>query len=212
MLTDKSSREFAKLLASKNPVPGGGGAAALTAALGTALNSMVANFSLGKKKFIDVKGKHEDLLKRGEILREKLIDLVDKDAELFEPLSKAYVMPSNTEEEKLNKEKELQKCLKAACSAPMEILELAFDAIKMHEEILDISSKNIISDVGVGVQCLKAALNSAYLNVLININSISDEDYVRVNKERAERLLCDGNNTADEVFAKVVNIINGQEV
>ena len=209
MLTQKSSREFAVLLASKNPVPGGGGAAALTAALGTALNSMVANFSIGKKKFIDVREKHEDLLKRGEILREKLIDLVDKDAEFFEPLSRAYVMPSNTAEEKEQKEEVLQKCLKVACSAPMETLEYTYDAIKMHEEIVDISSKNIISDVGVGVQCLKAALNSAYLNVLINLNSITDEDYVKENKEKAERLLAEGNSIADEVYIKVVNTING---
>ena len=200
MLTQQSLREFAALLASKNPVPGGGGAAALTAALGIALNSMVANFSIGKKKFIDCKEKHEDLLKRGEVLREKLIDLVDKDAEFFEPLSKAYVMPSNNEEEKQQKEEVLQRCLKIACSAPMETL---------HKEIVDISSKNIISDVGVGVQCLKAALNSAYLNVLINLNSIVDESYVAENKEKAEKLLSKGNVVADEVYAKVVNIING---
>lgn len=209
MLTQQSCREFAALLASKNPVPGGGGAAALTAALGTALNSMVANFSIGKKKFIDCTEKHEDLLQKGEILREKLIALVDKDAEFFEPLSKAYVMSSNTEEEKKHKEETLQKCLKAACSAPMEMLKYTYDAIILHKEIVDISSKNIISDVGVGVQCLKAALNSAYLNVLINLNSITDESYVAENKEKAEKLLSEGSLLADEIYAEVVKIING---
>lgn len=209
MLTQESCREFAALLASKNPVPGGGGAAALVAALGIALNTMVANFSIGKKKFIDYKDKHEDLIKRGEILREKLIDLVDKDAEFFEPLSKAYVMPSSTEEEKQLKNEVLQKCLKEACSAPMETLEYTYDAILMHKEIENISSKNILSDVGVGVQCLKAALNSAYLNVLINLNSINDESYVLSNKEKAEKLLAEGNIIADEVYARVVKIVNG---
>ncbi|WP_313342039.1 cyclodeaminase/cyclohydrolase family protein [Sedimentibacter sp.] len=209
MLTQESCREFATLLASKIPAPGGGGAAALTAALGTALNSMVANFSIGKKKFIDCKDKHEKLLARGEALREKLVDLVDKDAELFEPLSKVYVMPSNTEEEKNKKEEVLQKCLKAACTAPMETLEYTYEGILMHEEIVNISSKNIISDVGVGVQCLKAALNSAYLNVLINLNSITDESYVTENKEKAEKILSDGNKIADEVYAKVINMVNG---
>lgn len=209
MLTQKSCREFAVLLASKNSVPGGGGAAALVAALGTALNTMVANFSIGKKKFIDYKDKHEELIKRGEVLREKLVDLVDKDAEFFEPLSKAYVMPSNTEEEKQLKNEVLQKCLKEACSAPMETLEYTYDAILMHKEIEDISSKNIISDVGVGVQCLKAALNSAYLNVLINLNSMDDASYVENQKEKAEKLLTEGNIIADEVYTKVVKIING---
>lgn len=209
MLTEISCREFAAELASKKPVPGGGGAAALTAALGTALNTMVANFSIGKKKFIDCKEKHEELINKGEILREKLVDLVNKDAEFFEPLSKAYVMPSNTEEEKKQKQEVLQKCLKVACSAPMETLELTYEAILLHKEIQDISSKNIISDVGVGVQCLRAALNSAYLNVLINLNSIKDEDYVAENKLKAEKLVNEGTKIAEEVYDNVVKIING---
>lgn len=211
MLTQESCRSFAALLASKQPVPGGGGAAALTAALGIALNTMVANFSRGKKKFIDYQEKHDELIARGEALREKLVDLVDKDAEYFEPLSRAYVMPSGTEKEKKEKENELQKCLKKACSAPMETLEYTYDAILMHKEIEDLSSKNIISDVGVGVQCLKAALNSAYLNVLINLNSINDEKYVNENKEKAERLVFEGSRLADEIYLKVLNIINIKE-
>ena len=208
MLTQLSCRDFTIELASKKPVPGGGGAAAMVGALGVALNTMVANFSYGKKKFIDIKDKHEDIIKRGEILGEKLIDLIDKDAECFEPLSKAFVMPSNTEVEKKVKNETLQECLITACSAPMETLELSYDAILLHKEIVDISSINIISDVGVGVQCLKAALNSAYLNVLINLNSINDQNYVIKNKEKAERLVLEGNKFADEIYGKVTNILN----
>lgn len=208
MLTELTCREFAKELASKKPVPGGGGAAAFNAALGTALNSMVANFSIGKNKFIDRKEQHESLLKRGEVLREKLIDLIDKDAEYFEPLSKAYIMPANTEEEKKQKDEVLQGCLKVACSAPMEILECTYEAIVMHKEILDISSKNIISDVGVGVQSLKAALNSAYLNVLINLNSIKDTYYTLKHREKAEKLVTEGVKIADEVFSEVLKMLN----
>ena len=208
MLTELTCRDFAKELASKKPVPGGGGAAAMVAALGAALNTMVANFSYGKKKFIDIKYKHEDLINRGEILRDKLIDLVDKDAQYFEPLSKAYVMPSNNEEEKKLKNDTLQNCLIAACSAPMETLEFSYHAILLHKEIADISPKNVISDVGVGVQFLKAALNSAYLNVLINLNSIDDENYVKIQKEKAERLVDTGEKVADEVYEKVVTILN----
>ena len=208
MLTELSCKDFAEELASKKPVPGGGGAAAMVAALGAALNTMVANFSYGKKKFIDIKDKHEELIKRGEILRVKLIDLVNKDAEVFEPLSRAYVMPSNTDEEKALKNKTLQRYLIEACSAPMETLEFSYDAILLHEEILDISSKNIISDVGVWVQFLKAALNSAYLNVLINLNSMDDEDYVRGQRDKAEKLVDRGTKVADEVYQKVLTVLN----
>lgn len=208
MLTELSCREFAHELASKKPVPGGGGTAALTAALGAALNTMVANFSIGKKKLLDCREKHEELISRGEALREKLVDLVNKDAEAFEPLSRAYAMPAGTDEEIKEKEEVLQKCLKEACCAPMETLKCTFEAILMHQEIQDISSRNIISDVGVGVQCLKAALNSAYLNVLINLCSISDEMYVAEHKEKAEKLVKEGCLAADEVYNKVLKTMS----
>lgn len=207
-LTQLSSKEFAFELASKKPVPGGGGAAALVGALGAALNTMVANFSVGKKKFVDYKEKHEDIIRRGEVLRNKLIDLIDKDAENFEPLSKAYSMPSSTEEERVKKEDTLQKCLKVACSAPLEILQYTYEAILLHNEIVDISSKTIISDVGVGVQCLKASLYSAYLNIEINIKSMNDKVYVLKVRENSKKMVEEGSKIADEVFEKVVRIMN----
>lgn len=207
-LTQLSCNEFAIELASKKPVPGGGGAAALVGAVGVALNTMVANYSIGKKKLIEYTERYEDILKRGEILREKLIELIDKDAENFEPLSKAYLMLSRTEEEKIEKEEMMQKCLKMACSAPLKILEYTFESILLHNEIVDISSKTMISDIGVGVQCLKAALYSAYLNVEINIKSISDEDYVLKTRERVKKMVEDGAVVADEVYEKVIRIMN----
>lgn len=207
-LTKLSCEEFTSELASKKPVPGGGGAAALAGALGVALNSMVANFSKGKKKFIGFEKQHEEILEKGEKLAQKLLTAIEKDAENFEPLSKAYVMPSGTEEEKRIKNEVMQNCLKAANEAPLETLRLVYEGILLHEELIDISSKTIISDIGVGVQLLKAALNSAYLNVLININSISDQEYVNKNKEMVEELLKDGNVKADKIYEKVLKILS----
>jgi formiminotetrahydrofolate cyclodeaminase len=207
-LTQLSCEDFAKELSSKKPVPGGGGAAALSGALGVALNSMVANFSKGKKKFLDFEKQHEEILLRGDKLRDKLLSAIQKDAVNFEPLSRAYVLPTNNDEEKRIKEETMQQCLKVANSAPMETMELVYDGILLHEELVDISSKTIISDIGVGVQLLKAALNSAYLNVLININSITDTDYVKENKEKAEKLLTEGNKKADAIYEKVLKILS----
>ena len=207
-LQQLSCEEFAEELASKKSVPGGGGAAALAGALGVALNSMVANFSRGKKKFIEFESQHEEILKEGERLRTELLAAIQKDADNFEPLSRAYALPSATEEEKASKEKIMQQCLKAANSAPMETLNLAYEGILLHEKLADISSKSIISDIGVGVQLLKAALNSAYLNVLININSITDKDYVDKNKKEAEKLLKDGNQKSTEIYEKVLKILS----
>ena len=206
-LTELSCKDFTFELSSKKPVPGGGGAAALAGSLGVALNMMVVNFSKGKKKFIQYEKQHEDTLNKGEKLRLELLNLVEKDAVYFEPLSMAYSMPATTAEEKAKKENRMQKCLKDACSAPVETMELVYEGIKLHEEITDISSVTIISDIGVGVQLLKAALNSAYLNVLINVNSINDDEYVYNIKKRTDAILLDGNKKADEIYSKVLNIL-----
>lgn len=203
-LTELSCKDFTIELSSKKPVPGGGGAAALTGSLGVALNMMVANFSKGKKKFIQYEKQHEEILNKGEKLRVELLNLVEKDAINFEPLSKAYTMPSATEEEKIIKDKEMQRCLKDACGAPIEMMEKIFEGINLHQELADIASINIISDIGVGVQLLKAAINSAYLNVLINANLITDDEYVHKIKLKSRSLLVIGNEKADIIYDKVL--------
>ncbi len=207
-LTELSCKDFSYELSSKKPVPGGGGAAALAGSLGLALNMMVANFTKGKKKFIQYEKQHEEILKRCEELRVELLNLVEKDAINFEPLSKAYSMPSTTDEEKNLKENEMQKCLKIACRAPLETMDLVYEGINIHDELTEIASLNIISDIGVGVQLLKAALNSAYLNVLININSINDDVYVNDIKKKTSILLDNGNKKADEIYSKVLKIMS----
>jgi len=206
-LTERTCKDFADVLASKEAVPGGGGAAALVGALGVALNSMVANFSIGKKKFKDVEDKHRDILERGYALKDQLIELIDKDAENFLPLSKAYGIKALTDEEKAEKDKVLQDALKVACSAPVQMVECIYQSILLHEELVDISSKLIISDIGVGVQCLKAALYSAQLNVVINVNSIKDEEYTSQVRENTEEMVEKGSRIADQVYKKVIDIM-----
>ena len=123
MLTDKTCKEFVDILASKEPVPGGGGASALVGALGMALGSMVGNLTLGKKKYMDVQEDIKAILEKAETLQDELIILVKKDAEAFEPLSKAYGLPRNTIDEKRKRDEVMEEALKIACSTPMEIME-----------------------------------------------------------------------------------------
>ena len=129
--------------------------------------------------------------------------MIDEDAKGFYPLSKAYGLPTSTDEEKQIKEETMQKALKVACEVPINIVRACHKAIKLHEELVDKGSRLAISDVGVGVQCLRAAILSAELNVVININSIKDEEYVtKVNTEMKE-LVEDGVKICDEVFRQV---------
>ncbi|RBP68943.1 formiminotetrahydrofolate cyclodeaminase [Alkalibaculum bacchi] len=206
-MIDGSCVEFADKLASKAAVPGGGGAAALVGALGTALASMVVNLTLGKKKYAEFEEINKEIMAKALKIQEELLEMVDKDAENFLPLSKAYGLPKETEEEKKYKEETLEKCLIVACGVPVDIVKKTYEAILLHEELVDKGSKLAISDVGVGVQCLRAALISGWLNVLININMIKDEAYVAQINEEIRPLVAKGTKIADEVYSKVEEML-----
>jgi len=206
-LTENTCEEFIDALASKKAIPGGGGVAALTGALGVALNTMVSNFSIGKKKFKDIEKEHQEIIKEGLELKNELVNLVNTDAENFLPLSKAYGMRTDTDEEKKKKERVIQNALKDACIGPVEMIENIYKSILLHERLLEKSSKIIISDIGVGVQCLKAALYSAKLNVVVNVNSIKDEAFKKEVEKRIGKKIEEGSKKADEIFKRVEEIM-----
>ncbi|WP_213975235.1 cyclodeaminase/cyclohydrolase family protein [Tepidanaerobacter acetatoxydans] len=207
-LADKTCNEFVNELASKSPVPGGGGAAALVGAIGVALSSMVCNLTTGKKKYAQFEDDIQDILKKAQELQNSLMQMIDEDAENFLPLSKAYGMPKGTEQERKLKEETLEKALKQACEVPIKIVKACYDAIKLHAELVDKGSRLAISDVGVGVQCLRAAIISGQLNIVININSIKDSVYVDRIKKEVMPLVKEGVNLADEVYEKVEQILS----
>lgn len=204
-MIDKSCKEFVEVLSSKAPVPGGGGAAALGGAIGIALSNMVANLTVGKKKYADVEDEVKALMDQGYKILEELLVLVDKDAEVFEPLSKAYGLPKDTPEQAKHKEEVMEECSKVACSVPMDIMRKSYEGIKIHARMGQIGSMLAISDVGCGVVFLKAALIAGMQNVLINVNSIKDEEYVKTTREEMNRLLEDGSKIADETLQLVID-------
>ena len=203
-IAQKSCVDFIEVLASKAAVPGGGGAAALAGAIGMALGSMVCNLTTGKKKYAQYEEAIQEILEKAAKLEEELLSMIDKDAEGFFPLSKAYGLPTTTEEEKQYKAETMEKCLKVACEVPMNIVRLCYDSIKLHEELVDKGSKLAISDVGCGVQCLRAAILSGQLNVIINVNSMKDREYAEKIEKGCDELVDDGVKICDEVYEKVL--------
>lgn len=202
-ISEKTCIEFVNVLASKSAVPGGGGAAALVGAIGMALGSMVCNLTIGKKKYAEYEESVNEILVKAREIEKKLLSMIDKDAKNFLPLSKAYGLPNSTEEEKKIKEEIMENALKVACEVPIDIVRVCFDAIKLHEDLVDKGSKLAISDVGVGVQCLRAAILSGQLNVVININSIKDMEYVEAIRKEVNSVVEEGVKICDEVYAKV---------
>jgi len=201
--TKQSCEGFIDVLASKEPVPGGGGAAALVGAVGVALGNMVGSLTLGKKKYADVQEDILALKAKADRLQADLLALVAKDAECFEPLSKAYGLPNTTEEEKASKAIIMEKALGEACMVPLEIMDKCCEAIELHREFAAKGTAIAISDVGCGVACCKAALQAASLNVFINTKSMKNRSYAsgvnRHVKTQLEKYLA----LADEIYAQV---------
>ncbi|MGI6731341.1 MAG: cyclodeaminase/cyclohydrolase family protein [Anaerovoracaceae bacterium] len=206
-MLEKTCIEFIESLASKEPVPGGGGASALVASLGIALGSMVGNLTTGKKKYVDVEEDIQRLLNESKVLSQTLNSLVLKDAEAFEPLSKAYGLPKETEEERLYKEKILQEALINATLAPMEIAECALKCIKILDEYSKIGSRLVISDAGVGVSFCKAALQGAKLSVLINLKMMTNQKLKEEYGRRIQEIEEEGLQLADKVYKYVEELI-----
>ncbi len=206
-MSSKSCDYFLDVLASKDPTPGGGGAAAMGGAIGMALSNMVGNLTVGKKKYAGVEDEVKKFLEEGYGIIKRLKVLVDEDAEAFKPLAQAYGLPRGTPEEIAHKEKTLEECSKVALSVPLEIMRQAYRGIKIHERMGQIGSMLAISDVGCGVVFLKGALQSGYLNVLINLGAIKDESFVeQVNREMST-LLEDGCKVADATLELVIGKI-----
>ena len=201
--------EFVKVLGSKAPVPGGGGASALVGAVGTALGNMVGSLTVGKKKYAGVEEEMYDLKAKCDKLQAELLALVERDAEVFEPLAKAYGMPRETEEEKAEKARVMEMVLKDACSVPMEIMEKCCEAIELIKEFAAKGSVLAISDAGVGAAFCKAALKGASLNVYINTKSMADKEYATQLNAKADAMLEKYPPIADEIFENVLARLKG---
>jgi formiminotetrahydrofolate cyclodeaminase len=197
---NKNLVEFTDVLASKASVPGGGGASALVGAVGAALGSMVGALTVGKKKYADVEAEIIGLMKKAEEVRAALLKQIDEDAAVFEPLSRAYGLPRDTEEQKAEKARVMEACLRDACSVPMEIMAKCCEAIELQKEFAAKGSSLAISDAGVGVAFCARALQGASLNVFINTKAMADKAYADELNRKAYAMLEKYVPMADEIY------------
>lgn len=198
-MTMESCRKFVEVLASNAPTPGGGGAAALVGAVGTALGNMVGSLTVGKKKYADVESEIMDLKIKCDDLQTELLDLVKKDADGFEPLAKAYGIPKDDP----NRAAILEQATLDACAVPMEIMEKCCEALDYIQIFAEKGSRLAVSDAGCGAVCCKAALQSASLNVFINTKSMKDRIAAEELNRRANDMLTKYCALADDIFAAV---------
>lgn len=181
--------QFLDELASKAPTPGGGGAAAYAGALAAALAAMVGNLTVGKKKYADVEPQVKEAIVRLDGLREKLVKLIDADAEAFGPLAASYGMPRTTPEEIAARDEAQQKALVEACEVPLAIMETCVKVLDECDFLAHNGSRLALSDVGCAVVIGRAAVHAASLNVVINIGSMTDAMRAEAYQLRMEMML-----------------------
>ncbi|MCI8814983.1 MAG: cyclodeaminase/cyclohydrolase family protein [Lachnospiraceae bacterium] len=201
----KTCAEFVEVLASKAPVPGGGGASALLGALGTALGNMVGNLTVGKKEYADVDQQMQKLTGKCDVLQADFLRLMERDAQVFAPLAKAYGMPRETQEQREEKDRVMEQVLREACVVPMEIMEKCCEAIEIIREFATKGSTLVLSDAGMGMAFCKAALEGASLNVFINTKAMMNREYAEELNEKAEAMLKKYPRMAEDTFVSVLS-------
>lgn len=208
-ITDNTCAEFVRVLATKAPVPGGGGASALCGAIGTALGNMVGSLTVGKKKYAAVEDDIKAMQAQCDAIQAELLNLVERDAEVFAPLAAAYGLPKDTEEQRTHKEAVMEAALKSACEVPLEIMRQCARAVELMEGFAAKGSRLAVSDAGVGAALCRAALEGASLNVFINTKAMKDRDAAAKFDAEADALLREYVPRAQAAFAAVSAALRG---
>ncbi|MBR5386716.1 MAG: cyclodeaminase/cyclohydrolase family protein [Clostridiales bacterium] len=190
---------FTKELSSGAPAPGGGGASALMGAVSASLCSMVGNLTSGKKKYAEYQADIERIIASAVALNEDMLTLIEKDAEAFEPLAKAYSIPK----EEPGRDEILEKALYEAALAPLEIVKKSKEVSELISELVVKGSRLAISDVGVAASACEACAKGASMNVYINTKLMKDREVAAKLNEETLALVADVCSACDKAYEEV---------
>jgi formiminotetrahydrofolate cyclodeaminase len=210
VFSNSTCADFVAALGTESPVPGGGGASALVGAVGIALGNMVASLTIGKKKYAAVEPEMLALKAAAERLQGNLLALIQRDAEVFEPLAAAYRLPKDSDAEKTHKAQVMEAALREACGAPLEIMRNCAEAVALLETAAAKGNSLALSDAGVGAAFCKAALIGASLNVSINTKAMSDRAYADQLNAAADTLCAEYEERAERLLNQVKKRLRGE--
>lgn len=208
-LVEMKVNEFVDLMASDEPAPGGGSAAALEGALGAALTAMVCALTVGKKKYADVQELAIESQKKGNELKAQFVDVMDRDTEAFNAVSAVFAMPKDTDEEKAARKAAMQEALKGCTKTPFEMMELAYQALELTRSVVGKLNASAASDLGCAALHLGSAVQGAWLNVLINLGSIRDAAFAAQYRTRGQILLDEALPLAQSIYDRVLKAVQG---
>lgn len=207
MLVNLSIKEFLAKTAENTPVPGGGSVAALNAAIAASLAEMVANLTIGKKKYEDKEELMQSLASITCDYQQQFVRDIDADSDAYNQVFKAFKLPKDTEAEKAVRAKEIQDATKCAAQIPMEVARKAYALMDFIVRVADEGNQNAITDACVAMMNARTAVLSALLNVRINLMSIKDEAFVKLLSDEANRMEREAITKEQELIQKVNKII-----
>ena len=202
-IRQQTIEEFLQQLASRAPTPGGGSAAALMGAQAAALLGMVCNLTIGKKQYSAVEEDMQALLNRSEALREELTDAIEADVKVFNEVMAAYRLPRENIQQQSVRNAAVQQALRTATDVPLQCARACAELIQLSRTAAGKGSRNVVSDAGVAVMSAHAALQSAALNVFINIGSIQDRQFADVRKDELENIMQGASEATEEIYQLV---------
>jgi len=201
-------QNFLDGLASSAPTPGGGGAAAISGAMGAALGSMGCNLTIGKKKYVEVEGELKEILGKSEALRAELTGMIADDVTAFDAVMSAYGLPKETDAQKAARAEAIQAALKTATDVPLACCRACRAVIDLAETVAEKGNLNVISDAGVAVLSAYAGLRSAALNVYINAKGLDDRAFAQERLTALESLLGEAGALNEAIYEVVKAKVN----
>ena len=188
MLVDLTIKEFLAETASNAPAPGGGSISALNGAIATALTEMVANLTIGKKKYAVVEGQMKTIATEAALIRERLIRDIDRDSEAYDRVFAAFKLPKETEEQIVERARAIEDATKEAAIVPMQVAEEIASVMETVIYVAHKGNRNAVTDACVAMMTARTCVLGALLNVRINLASIKDEAFVKQMKVKADHL------------------------
>lgn len=201
ILTDLTVKGFLAETAGQEPVPGGGSISALNGSIAAALAEMVANLTIGKKKYVEVEAEMQTIATEAAAIQKELVLDIDRDSDAYNKVFAAFKLPKETEEEKAVRSAQIQEMTKYAASVPMEVARRVHSLLPLIEAVVAKGNQNAITDGCVAMMCARTAIIGAMLNVRINLTSIKDEDFVKTHTEEANAIEADAIRREAEILA-----------
>lgn len=203
MNIDDSIRNYLDEISSSSPTPGGGNVSAFSGAVACNLGIMVCNLTIGKKKYIDVEEEMKDVKFELAVAREEFLNLAEKDNLAFDKVMESFKLPKDTDEQKKERNDKIESSTLEAAEVPAEVLRSCSKIMPLFQTLAVKGNQNSVSDAGVGASLISTAAEGAFLNVLINCSSLSNQTVAQEILKKNEIMLTDIKNSAKTIIEEI---------